>query len=861
MAIILIVDDQDANRELLTTLLGYRNHQTVEAADGAEGLERARAVRPDLIITDILMPTMDGYEFTHKLREDPALAAIPVIFYSAHYLMHEARALAERCGVEYVVPKPVEPQELMRTVDAALGLAPVAVAPPPVEEFDREHIRVLTDKLSTKAEEVQNLNARLEALIEIGHELNVAQDPSELVKRYCGAAREVIGAMCASACITDESGRAARRYCSGGVKPANPEDPCPTCELRGPVVDVLADGRCQRGRIWPGGAAALGCTPGVGALDSYLVAPVLTRTRTYGWIGLGNKLGTAGFSAEDERLLTTLAAQLAVGYENSRLFEQLKERAEELEREAAERRRSAEKYRMVVEQASDGIMIVDREANIIEVNPRMLEMLGYSRDQFLELNVRDLIPKEDQAADPVKTDLPQPSQILHKQRRFIRRDGGLGDMEVGIASLEDGRILAIVRDVSERNRLEAQLRQSQKLEAVGRLAGGVAHDFNNLLTVILGHSDLAITTLSPNDRLRRDLEDIREAGARAAVLTNQLLAFSRKQMLQPKVLDCNTAIANMTKMLGRLISSNIEIMIKSEAELWRAKVDPGQLDQVILNLALNARDAMPLGGKLIIETANRQFEGEQFSGQQQIPPGHYVLLAVSDTGCGMDAETRSHLFEPFFTTKMQGKGTGLGLSTVYGIVRQSGGHIAVYSEPGHGTSVKVYLPRVAAAGEVAATADEGAPLPVGAETILIAEDEDRVRSLAVAVLAQQGYTVIEACDGAEAVALAREYDGEIHLLLTDIVMPKMSGKDLADQLKRDRPGLKVVLCSGYTGDTVMQQGVLDASTPFLQKPFTLRSLTTKVREVLDAGTGGPLAKEVGGRETARGGNPGARHTA
>jgi PAS domain S-box-containing protein len=852
MATILIVDDHEANRELLTTLLGYQNHQTIEARDGAEGLERAREVQPDLIITDILMPAMDGYEFTHRLRADPALASIPVIFYSAHYLMHEARALAERCGVEYVVSKPVEPQELVKTVDAALGLKPVAVAPPP-EDFDREHIRVLTDKVSTQAEEVQNLNARLEALIEIGHELNVAQDPSKLVERYCRAAREVIGAMCASACITDESGRAVRRYCSGGMTPQHPEDPCPTCELRGPVVDVLAHGECRRGRFWPGGAMALGCMPDLGSLDSYLVAPVLTRTRTYGWIGLGNKLGDAGFSAEDEQLLTTLAAQLAMGYENSRLFEELKQRAEDLEREVSERRRSEEKYRMVVEQASDGIIIIDPNGNFIEVNPKMLEMLGYTRTQFLELNLRDLIPKDDQSRDPMRLDLLRSGKVVRKERRFIRRDGSLIDVELGITALEDG-IQAIVRDVSERNRLETQLRQSQKLEAVGRLAGGVAHDFNNLLTVILGHSDLAITTLDLNDRLRRDLEDIREAGTRAAVLTHQLLAFSRKQVLQPKVLSLNAAITNLTKMLGRLITSNIEIVTRCEAELWSAKVDPGQLDQVILNLSLNARDAMPLGGKLIIETANRRFEGEQISGQVQIPPGQYVMLAVSDTGCGMDAETRSHLFEPFFTTKTEGKGTGLGLSTVYGIVRQSGGHIAVYSEPGHGTTVKVYLPRAGESADTGALGEDTAPLPVGTETILLAEDEDRVRSLTVAVLTQQGYTVIEACDGQEALALAREYRGEIHLLLTDIVMPRLSGKDLADQLRRDRPGLRVLLSSGYTGDTVMQQGVMDASIPFLQKPFTVRTLTLKVREVLDGAGGSRSSKKLRSETATEGGS-------
>ena len=857
MAVILIVDDHEANRELLTTLLGYENHQTVEASDGAEGLERARAVRPDLIITDILMPTMDGYEFTHNLRADPALAAIPVIFYSAHYLMHEARALAERCRVDYVVPKPVEPQELLRTVNAALGLKPVVVSPPPPEDFDREHIRVLTNKLSTQAEHVQNLNARLEALIEIGHELNVAQDPSALVERYCRAAREVIGAMGASACLTDKSGRVVHRFCSGRVKPVDTEDPCPTCELHSPVTDVLATGECRRGRIWPGGAVALRCTPGLGPLDSYLVAPVLTRNRTYGWIGLGNKLGDAGFSAEDERLLTTLAAQLAVGYENSRLFEELKQRAEDLEREVAERRRSAEKYRMVVEQASDGIIIADPNGNFVEVNPKMLEMLGYTRAEFLQLNLRDLVPKDDQSRDAVRLDLLRSGKVVRKERRFIRRDGSLIDTELGITALEEG-IQAIVRDVSERNRLETQLRQSQKLEAVGRLAGGVAHDFNNLLTVIVGHSDLAISALDPRDRLRRDIEDIRDAGVRAAMLTHQLLAFSRKQLIQPKILNLNTAIANLTKMLGRLISSNIEIVTRIDAEAWSAKVDAGQLDQVILNLALNARDAMPLGGKLMIETANRRFEGEQISGQGQIPPGNYVMLAVSDTGCGMDAETRSHLFEPFFTTKAQGKGTGLGLSTVYGIVRQSAGHIAVYSEPGHGTSVKVYLPRAAESADSAAQAEDTAPLPVGTETILIAEDEDRVRSLAAAVLAQQGYSVIEACDGQEALAKAREYPGEIHLLLTDVVMPKISGTGLADELRRDRPGIQVLLSSGYTGDTVMQQGMLDAATPFLQKPFTMRTLAIKVREVLDA-AGTPAKGLV--REAAREGGSRVNHPA
>src|SRR5690242_19479808 len=498
MATILIVDDHQTNRELLATLLGYGNHRVVGARDGVEGLERARATRPDLIITDVLMPAMDGYELTRSLREDPNLARIPVIFYSAQYLMQDARTLAAKCGVEYVVAKPAEPDELLRIVNTALGLA-VSAAAPPKEDFDREHVRVLTNKVSSQAEEVQNLSARLEALIDIARELNVAHDPWSLVERYTQGARRVIGAVCASACITDESGRALRHYCSQGVEVAEPENPCPGCGLGGPVAEVLQGSRPQRGNLCPSDLNAPACAAGVPALCSFLLVPVLTRTRSYGWLGLANKIGSSTFTADDETLLMTLAAQLAMGYENSRLFDEVKRRAEDLEREVAERRQSAERYRMVVEQASDGIAIYDQQGWIVEVNPRMLEMLGYARERFLDVNIRDLIPSEDLINHPIPFEHLHPGTAFQKERRLIRGDGSLLQVEIGTSCLEDGRVLAIARDVTERKRLEADLRQSQKLEAVGRLAGGVAHDFNNLLTVILGHSDLALSNLDPND--------------------------------------------------------------------------------------------------------------------------------------------------------------------------------------------------------------------------------------------------------------------------------------------------------------------------------------------------------------------------
>ena len=862
MAIILIVDDRESNRELLTTLLTYRNHRTIEARDGLEGLERARAERPDLIITDILMPTMDGYEFTRRLRADPDVASVPVVFYSAHYLMQEAHALAAKCGVEYVLAKPAEPEEVLRIVDAALGLAPTSIPAPPVEEFDREHIRVLTDKLSQQAGEVGNLTARLEALIEVGRELNVAQDPSVLLERYCKAAREVIGATCSAACITDDRGRAARRYCSGGVEPPDPISPCPTCGLGPAVAEILSEGGVQRGRNLADNLNIPECRLEIGPLDSYLAVPILTRSRTYGWLGLGNKLGADEFGSDDERLLTTLAAQLAVGYENSRLFEELKARAEELEHEVVERRASEEKYRMVVEQASDGIIIADRDGNLIEANPRMLEMLGYSRQEFLGMNMRDVIPAEDLARDPLQLDVLQASTVTRKERRFVRQDGGTVEVEIGVTALADGRFQEIVRDVSERKRLETQLRQSQKLEAVGRLAGGVAHDFNNLLTVILGHSDLVLSAMDPHDRRRRDIEDIRDAGARGAVLTNQLLAFSRKQVLQPKIINVSAAVASLTKMLGRLISSNIELVTRCEENAWLTTVDPGQLDQVILNLVLNARDAMPLGGRLVLETANQRIEPQQLAEHPEIPAGDFVTLAVSDTGSGMDAETRSHLFEPFFTTKALGKGTGLGLSTVYGIVRQSGGHIWVYSEPNRGTIVKVYLPRAAEQTEVSRPRREYQPLPLGSETVLLAEDDERVRRLTASILSQLGYTVLEAADGEEAIAVARQHQGEIHLLFTDIVMPKKCGNEIAGKIQHDRPGIKVLYSSGYTGDVVAQQGPLDPAIPFLQKPFTPRTLAVKVREALDGNVEGLWSEAKGPRaEQTQRCDPGASRTA
>ena len=403
------------------------------------------------------------------------------------------------------------------------------------------------------------------------------------------------------------------------------------------------------------------------------------------------------------------------------------------------------------------------------------------------------------------------------------------------------------RGEAEREKLEEQLRMSQKMEAIGSLAGGVAHDFNNLLSVILSYTGFAMEGVRDGDPLKDDLLEVKKAGERAAALTRQLLAFSRKQVLQPVALSLNQSAIGVEKMLQRILGEDIDLVQTLAPDLGLTLADPGQIEQVLMNLVVNARDAMPEGGKLTIETSNVEIDEEYAARHVAVKPGSYVQLAVSDTGCGMDEQTRTHIFEPFFTTKEKGKGTGLGLSTVYGIVKQSGGNIWVYSELGQGTTFKVYLPRdfsaTAATDIKPSTVTKRA---TGTETILVVEDEEALRKVALRTLGAAGYKVLTASDGDDALLKSTQHAGDIHLLLTDVVMPRMSGRVLAQNLLRARPAIKVLYMSGYTDNAIVHHGVLDAGTQFLAKPFTSAALMEKVREVLDEGTD----RFAGGREPA-----------
>jgi two-component system cell cycle sensor histidine kinase/response regulator CckA len=510
------------------------------------------------------------------------------------------------------------------------------------------------------------------------------------------------------------------------------------------------------------------------------------------------------------------------------------------ERKAAEAALSASEahYRLLFERNPNPLYVYDKGTlKFLAVNDVMVRHYGYSREEFLGMTLEDIRPHEE--VSRLRKELAQVEEGLFEagEWRHRKKDGTIVDVEITrhtltFAGRPAGLVMAL--DVTRRKSLENQLLQAQKMEAIGRLAGGVAHDFNNLLTIIFGSSDVLLEDLSRDYPHRAEVEEIMKAARRAASLTRQLLAFSRRQLLEPQVLDLNTLVTNLEGMLRRLIGEDVEFRTVLTPARGTVLADPGQLEQVIMNLAVNARDAMPQGGKLTIETAAADLDEAYAHAHVPVRAGSYMMLAVSDTGTGMDAEIKARLFEPFFTTKEMGKGTGLGLATVYGIVKQSGGYIWVYSELGRGTTFKIYLPRIEADPEP--LAPKPAPVSLrGSETVLVVEDEEAVRSLIRTVLETRGYVVMAAEGGEEALRLANAHDGVIHLLVTDVVMPGMSGRDLAQHLAPLRREMKALYLSGYTDDAIVQHGVLEPGIAFLQKPFTPQGLARKVREVLDTG--------------------------
>jgi two-component system cell cycle sensor histidine kinase/response regulator CckA len=573
---------------------------------------------------------------------------------------------------------------------------------------------------------------------------------------------------------------------------------------------------------------------GAASLD-WLGVPLKSGTNCIGVLVLQSYNENTRFSERDREILKFVSQQLAAAIEHKRYEEAL--------------RRSEARSRSLILSAAFGICRCTLHGRFLDVNPALINMLGHSSvEDLLKLDARHEVFINPRELDRLAEDYRRTGSLNGVEVQWRRKDGRVIIVRLSgcaaISTDEPEEVLELIaEDITDRRQLEEQLRQAQKMDAVGRLAGGVAHDFNNLLMVINGYTEVLLEQLEKDSALHSKVQSIQQAADRAATLTRQLLAFSRKQLLELKVVDVNTIVGDMERLLRPLIGENIELVTRLSTQTGRTRADAGQLEQVIMNLVVNAKDSMPEGGKLTLQTAEVAV-GQNFSHHRFIQPGRYAVISVADTGQGMDKETQSRIFEPFFTTKEKGKGTGLGLSTVYGIVKQSSGYVFAQSEVGAGTIFYVYLPRVEDSAEELSPAKAQQNEAGGCETVLLVEDEESVRELVRLTLASRGYKVLEAENGECGLRLAEDCEERIDILITDVVMPGIGGRELAKRLLSLRPGISVLYLSGYTEDAVVTQGALGPGTAFLQKPFTLQNLAKKVREVLLSNTTSANTKSI-----------------
>ncbi len=674
--LILIVEDNEDSRKLLMKQLRAYDYNVISTANGVEALQEALSQAPDIIISDIMMPEMDGFQLCAECKQNDDLKDIPFVFYSATYTAEEDEKLALSMGAVSFIRKPTEPDVFARII-------------------------------------------------------------SEIVE--------------------------------------NAKSSAPTPLAAAPFKPALF-------------------------INEY----------------------TKRVVAKLEDKVVQLATEIT---EHNKAEEALKFRAEMLDR------------------ATDSITVSDLDGNIVYVNETACLARGYSKEEFMGMTTFDLVNSENTRKFHERVEEIQKKGRIIFETEIFHKDGAVIPVEMHSQIIEvDGRklVLNVISDITERKKaenekaqMEQQLHQNQRLESVGRLAGGVAHDLNNMLTPILGFGELLQVKTNSDEERREYLEEIMKAGRRARDLVRQLLAFSRKQTLEFKTIDLNILLKDFEKLLRSTIREDINIRLIPAESLPLIHGDVGQVEQVVMNLVVNAQDAMPDGGVLTIETTLVELDESYAAEHAEVTPGPYIMLAVSDTGHGMDAEISKHIFEPFFTTKDKDKGTGLGLSTVYGIVKQHGGNIWVYSEPGKGTTFKVYLPVSRETLIEKETEEKKDTVTHGSETVLLAEDDEIVRKLAMTVLEQNGYTVITANNGAEALLALESHDGPVHLLLTDIVMPEMNGRELFNTIVEKYPNLKVLYMSGYTYDVIAHRGVLDEGVAFIQKPFAIHDLAVKIREVLD----------------------------
>lgn len=820
-SVVLLIEDNEQNRYLATFLLEQRGHRVIAAENGMRGIDLARRTRPSVILLDIQLPTMDGYDVARELRSHPETRVTPIIAVTS-YAMPGDRERALAAGCSGYIEKPINPDTFVDHVEAALSLAEKSAPRDPplpvlvVDDKD-ENIEYLAALLGANGYEVTSARNGLEALerarvsppgLVVSDLLMPVMDGYSLLRQWRADERlRAIPFVVYTATYTEpEDEQLAFSLGADGfiLKPCEPEL----------FITRLMDAR-RRGPP----------------------SPVTGRVP----------------EPPDEVLLLreyneTLVRKL------EQKAQELQEANRQLQADLEARRRaecalaaSEEKFRQLAESIDDVFFLIDLQDWTTQyVSPAYQTVWGTDPhatalrtiDWLDAVHPQDRARLEDARAraalgpwdDTYRIQRPDGSSRWVRTRTFPVR-GASGAVY---------RVAGVARDVSEYRRLEEQLRQAQKMEAVGRLAGGIAHDFNNLLSVILSYTSLALSALPEGDPCREDMLEVERAGERATELTRELLAFSRKQVMEPKVLELSRLVQNMEKILRRLVGEDIDMRVIAPDLQERIYADPNQLEQVVMNLVVNARDAMPKGGRLTIEVRRVEVDPEASGGGAGLRPGPHLQLTVSDNGAGMDTETRERAFEPFFTTKEAGKGTGLGLSTVFGIIKQNHGHIELYSELGVGTTFKIYLPCTERAEQPATSRPPEPSSLAGSETVLLVEDDAQVRASSREILRRRGYHVLEASGAEEALRLAAEYAAPIHLLLTDVIMPGMSGRELAERLSATHPDTRVLYVSGYTEGAIVHHGVLDEGIAFLQKPLSPTSLLRRVREVL-GGSPGPTA--------------------
>jgi PAS domain S-box-containing protein len=704
MAKILIIDDRPANRQFLTTLLGYQHRELHEASDGAEGLRVAREQRPDLIISDVLMPTMDGYEFVLQLRADPEIGSTPVIFSTAHYLSRESKALAEKCGVTSIIFKPCEPQEVLDIVAAALGEQPsqLPVSPGQPEDFDREHLRLVTNKLAESADELRAAHEKLSALIELSTDLAQERDPVLLLDRICAVARKVIGTRWTMVVLLEPNRKTVQHLGVAGIRLQDSPTLRSALLENGVFKTVTQEGRTICLSDVTSTPAALRLPDSLPRAASLLVAPLVMRGHVDGWICLADKLGLDAFTEEDEQLAPALAAQMAVAYANARLYNDSKKYASKLEAEISDRTRaeaavraSEERYRTLFEYAPDGIVISDSEGYYVDVNASICRMLGYARNELIGLHSSAIVsPAEVPHIKSALSALSAKSDY-HREWLFRRKDSSIFAADVIATAMPDGNFLGMIRDISERKRADESLRskneeltamtqqlwQASKLATMGELSASIAHELNNPLATVGLRAEALLMQLPEGSDQRKPLEIIAQEVERMATLVNNLLQFSRRSHRQVSTLDPSEEIATSVEFVHyHLRSHNIEVVSEFADGLPTIQADRQQLRQLFLNLLTNASDAMPQGGKLMVRTSANGFGVAA------------VAIDFADTGEGITAANLQKIWEPFFTTKPEGRGTGLGLGICRRIVEEHGGTIDIQSQVGRGTTVHIVLP-------------------------------------------------------------------------------------------------------------------------------------------------------------------------